>query len=59
MKTNKITIKIEVEVLSIDAAPAVITNVIKAITKEQISGELVADDGDTVRWETSTEEVEF
>ena len=57
MKANKITLNIKVEVLSIDAAPHLIAQVIEQIQREYVNGQLGADDGDTVTWTTKQEPV--
>ena len=58
MKANKVTVKIEVETLSIDAVPAKLYEMITAlIENENTSGCLNSDDGDVVKWSTVTKEV--
>lgn len=59
MKANKVTLTITVEVLSIDAAPSLLSKIIGEIDNEFINGHLVADDGDTVTWTTQFEQVSF
>jgi hypothetical protein len=59
MKANKVTVTITVEVLDIDSAPASIHDCARAIHDQNPHGELTSVDGDTVKWETKTEEVEF
>lgn len=52
MKVRRITVTIEVQVLSIDAAPAMIRQAMDALEREATSGTLDMDDGDTVTWST-------
>ena len=59
MKANKVTLTVTVEVLHMDAAPAQLHEVAARIRDEFTSGQLVAEDGDTVTWKTETEPVEF
>ena len=59
MKTQKITVTVKIEVLSVDAVRARLAEVAELIDQEQISGNLRQEDGDESTWETSFEEVEF
>jgi hypothetical protein len=60
MKANKITVKIEVETLSIDAVPAKLYELIEALDKnENTNGMLCSEDGDMVKWNTTIKEVTF
>lgn len=59
MKANKVVVTITVEVLHIDAAPALIQHVIAGLDNEFESGALCANDGDTVSWETERRQVTF
>jgi hypothetical protein len=60
MKANKVTIKIEVETLSIDAVPAKIYQMIHELHENEVtSGRLTSDDGDSISWTTIIKPVEF
>lgn len=59
MNATKHTITITVEVLSIDAAPALICDVNEQLRREVITGNLTYLDGDSVDWYTDSEPVEF
>jgi hypothetical protein len=59
MKAIKYTVRIEVEVLSFAVVPGIVGQAVEQIKNEMINGELVADDGDTVRWNTESEGVDF
>ena len=59
MKATKYTVRIEVEVLSLAVVPSIVGQAIGQIKNEMINGELIADDGDTVRWTTEPESVDF
>ena len=59
MKATKYKVRIEVEVLSLAVVPSIVGQAIGQIKDEMINGELIADDGDTVRWTTEPESVDF
>lgn len=59
MKANKVTVKIEMEALSIDCLRHLVERALIQIEGEFENGELCADDGDEVRWHTSRKLVEF
>ncbi len=59
IKTEKVTTVITVETLSEDSVPAMVDDVISQLHMETRNGELVKDDGDTIRWETIKDIVEF
>ena len=59
MKANKVTVTIKVESLSIDVLRSLLAKVIEQVDEEYENGKLVADDGDTVEWNTERKEVEF
>ena len=59
MKATKYKVRIEVEVLSLAVVPSIVGQAIGQIKNEMINGELIADDGDTVRWTTEPESVDF
>lgn len=59
MRANKVTVTIVVEALSIDCIGGLVAQAVEQVEREMTYGELVADDGDTVRWETKTEPVRF
>jgi len=51
MKANKITMTLKVEVLSMDAIPALLGDVANEIRQETVSGTLTKEDGDTASWD--------
>ena len=53
MQIQKITITITVEVLSIDAAPAILAEVGCAIDNETTAGQIQKADGDCATWTTA------
>lgn len=59
MKATKYTITITVEVLSMEAAPAIISQTANAIEGSMPEGSLTYDDGDAVSWKTESKNVEF
>ena len=59
MKANKITMKITVEVLSIDSIPALLSSLEKYLYAEIQNGKMVMSDGDAVKWTTSTKKVKI
>lgn len=59
MKANKVTVTIKIESLSIDVLRSLLAKVIEQVDEEYENGKLVADDGDTVEWNTERKEVEF
>ena len=59
MKANKITVKIEVECLSVDTVKGLLLDIANEIDKERVSGEFSHDDGDRVKWDVESETVEF
>ena len=59
MKATKYKVRIEVEVLSLAVVPSIVGQAIGQIKNKMINGELIADDGDTVRWTTEPESVDF
>ena len=59
MKANKLTVKIEVEVLSMDSVTAKVADAMEQFDKEQRVGELISEDGDSVKWQTVSKKVEF
>jgi hypothetical protein len=50
MKADKFTFTIETESLSKDIIVSLLQEAVAALEKEQISGKIRYDDGDTVRW---------
>jgi hypothetical protein len=50
---------IKVEVLSVDSIPALLAEVGDRIRNEFITGQLVADDGDSVAWDMQSKHVGF
>lgn len=59
MKANKVTVTIVMEALSIDCVGNLVTRAVAQIEEEYHNGELVAEDGDVVRWSTKIEPVSF
>jgi len=59
MKAQKVTITITVEVLAVEAATGLVNQALQRIDAEYEHGLLMANDGDTVRWETVRESIEF
>jgi hypothetical protein len=59
MKANKVTVKIKIESLSIDVLSGLLMKVITEVENERENGELIADDGDSVKWETKRKKVKF
>jgi hypothetical protein len=59
MKATKYEVKITVDVLSMDSVPAMLYDTANRIKEEYVEGDLSADDGDKVRWETKSSQVEF
>ena len=57
MKTQKVTLKIEVEVLDIESAAILLSQMQSALYEGAESGLLRALDGDEVNWYTTREEV--
>jgi hypothetical protein len=58
MKADKFTVTITVDVLSMDCVAPMAHKAINHISDEIHNGELVACDGDTVKWQTKAEAVE-
>jgi len=59
MKAIKYTMTINVEVLSVDIIPGLLAEVGDHIRNEFITGQLVADDGDSVAWDMQSKPVDF
>lgn len=59
MQATKFTLTVEVEVLSLDAAPALLHEVAGIITNENRTGALLKEDGDCVKWSVKSERVDF
>lgn len=59
MKAQKTTVTITMEALHIDSLRGLVADALNKIDDEYESGELVADDGDIIRWETKRVNVEF
>ena len=58
MKQTRYKIKIEVQVLSLDSAPAIINEMTELIGDETVDGKLQKEDGDLIEWETNIKQVE-
>jgi hypothetical protein len=52
MKVKKITVRVTVEVLSIDSVYIQLIDVANQIRQEHISGQMCSDDGDQATWGT-------
>ena len=59
MQATKFTVTIEVEVLSLDAVPALVVEVAAIMRGENRSGSLLKEDGDFVKWGTKGDRVDF
>jgi len=59
MKAEKVTVRIEVEVLSIDVLRSLLADVLTHIEAEAESGSLAMADGDCVTWQTTRAPVSF
>lgn len=59
MKATKINLTVQIEVLSIDSIPGLLSELILEIGSEKIHGKLVADDGDSIIWNTNKHQVNF
>ena len=60
MKANKVTVTITIEALHIDCVAALAADAVRQIDDHaNHNGELIADDGDSVKWQTKAEAVEF
>lgn len=59
MKAEKVTINITVEALSVDTLDSLVAKACEQIRGEFENGELLANDGDTVKWTTCKQKVEF
>lgn len=59
MKANKVTVKLKVEMLSIDSLQGLLSEASNLIRQETHNGKLRKDDGDEISWKTKTEKVEF
>jgi hypothetical protein len=59
MKAEKVTVKIEIESLSIDVLRGMLSGLIDQVEGGAISGELSMDDGDLIKWTTTYKPVEF
>lgn len=59
MKAQKVTVKIEMESLSIDVLRGMLSQVVEQVEDGAESGRLAMDDGDCISWETSRIPVAF
>ena len=59
MKARKIILDINLQALSSDCFCSMLYQLIEQIKEEQMSGRLVASDGDTIEWFTKVIPVEF
>jgi len=59
MQATKFTVKIEIEVLSLDTVPGLIQEAVGIIQNENRAGSLSKEDGDFIKWGTKSERVDF
>ena len=59
MEAIKHTIKITINVLSMNSAPALLREVVEKLLEETGAGQIIKLDGDEVVWTTKLENVEF
>ncbi len=59
MKAEKVTVKIEMEALSIDCLKGMLAMVTEQIDQEAESGHLSMADGDCIKWTTTRTPVTF
>ena len=59
MQATKFTVKIEIEVLSLDTVPGLIQEAVGIIQNENRAGSLAKEDGDFIKWGTKSERVDF
>jgi hypothetical protein len=59
MKVEKVSMMIEIAVLSIDVIPGLVSEALNIIRQETPEGQIIKDDGDMVTWSTDKERVEF
>jgi len=59
MKAIKFTVVIKVEVLSMDSIQTLICRMNEKIEETVYSGKLSFEDGDSIQWDTETNQVEF
>ena len=59
MQATKFKLTVEVEVLSLDAIPALICELVQNIQNENRSGSLLKEDGDHIKWGVNSERVDF
>lgn len=59
MQANKFTVTIEIEVLSLDVVPSMLSEVTDIISHENRTGSLLKEDGDFIKWGTKSERVDF
>jgi len=57
MKATKYTVTIKIEVLSLNVIPSITSQAIEQIRSEFVSGQLQANDGDTITWKTEQQQV--
>jgi hypothetical protein len=59
MQANKFTVTIEVEVLDLDSAPTLVSEVASIMGNENRTGSFLKEDGDCVKWGVKSERVDF
>jgi len=59
MKATKFKVTVEIEVLSMDCVPHMLSKALDQIQNEHRAGVLIAEDGDELRWNVGSEEVKF
>ncbi len=59
MKAEKVTVKIELEVLHIDALRGMLIDLAEQVERGAEGGYLAMDDGDCIKWETTRTPINF
>ena len=59
MQATKFTVTIEIEVLSLDVVPGLLSEAASVMANENRTGSLLKEDGDFVKWGTKSERIDF
>ncbi len=59
MQANKFKVTVGIEVLSLDSVPGLVMEVAEIMQNENRTGSLLKEDGDFIKWGTSSERVDF
>ena len=59
MKAQKVTVKIEMEALSVDVLRGLLEKVLMHVESETENGQLSASDGDSIKWSTTRKDITF